>query len=106
MMNNFFQHYLVNRVIIFSHEQMIILEVVIHLYQHQLPVILFDKLICFNNFSFKEMKSNETMKILNENGLSLIKPSNSQIEKDYSFGKIILQFNNLLMNLFFRYQQK
>jgi hypothetical protein len=49
------------------------------------------------------MKSNETMKILNENGLSLIKPSNSQIEKDYSFGKIILKLKNFLLIFFSRY---
>lgn len=32
------------------------------------------------------MKINETMKLLNENGLSLVKQSNSQIEKEYSLG--------------------
>ncbi|CAF1262302.1 unnamed protein product [Rotaria sp. Silwood1] len=32
-----------------------------------------------------KIKINETMKLLNEDGLSLIKQSNSQIEKEYSF---------------------
>jgi hypothetical protein len=46
------------------------------------------------------MKSNETIKILNENGLSLIKPLNSQIEKEYSSGKLILKANDFFLNSF------
>ncbi|CAF3518264.1 unnamed protein product [Rotaria sp. Silwood1] len=38
-----------------------------------------------------KIKINETMKLLNEDGLSLIKQSNSQIEKEYSFDKNKIQ---------------
>ncbi len=43
-----------------------------------------------------EIKSNETMKMLNDNGLSLTKSTQSAIEKEYLFGKII--FKNILWN--------
>ncbi|CAF4598785.1 unnamed protein product, partial [Rotaria sp. Silwood2] len=38
-----------------------------------------------------KIKINETMKLLNEDGLSLIKQSNSEIEKEYSFDKNKIQ---------------
>ncbi len=52
----------------------------------------------------KEIKPNETKKLFNENGLSLIKP---QIDKEYSSGKILSKSNRFLLTLFsFRYEQK
>jgi hypothetical protein len=55
----------------------------------------------------KEIKPNETTKLFNENGLSLIKPCHSQIEKEYSSGKMLSKSNGFLLTLFsFRYEQK
>jgi hypothetical protein len=48
----------------------------------------------------KEIKPNETTKLFNENGLSLIKPCHSQIEKEYSSGKLILKANDFFLNSF------